>query len=444
MSLTHYQRVTIEERARRYVAAMDPSVSGSGGHTALFNVVRVLLHGFDFTPSESMPFIQEFNLRCSPAWSEGEIAHKLRSVNGIQSRFGRGYLRNEKDWKPSAKDRRDFGIPTEEEVHRKVEFEPEKLQRVAGPWLGKIDAVWLGNRSAVDPAMVGPADFLRLLYPGAVAEGGGNGEKILCFTNEYGQGEALWPDEPPPEVGKCGVWFLPQPVSGKLIPNPEGKPGPNGAVPMSRRTWRSVTSFRYFVIESDSAPLVEWLAFIVQVPLRIEALYTSGSRSVHALIRVDQATKDAWDQEKQRMMPFLMGAKMCGADPGTWSAVRLSRLPGAVRFGKMKVERGPDGKAVKDGRGRDKREYERYPRPALQKLLYVRPNAPLRPLIELAEERDVVGYWQGQATALADGYNVNLPAGGLKRGLAHYAPTKLGREGGLRAALRELLMEGGA
>lgn len=444
MSLSHYQRVTIEERARRYVAAMDPSVSGSGGHTALFNVVRVLLHGFDFTPAEALPFIQEFNLRCSPAWSEGEIAHKLRSVNGIESRFGRGYLRNEKDWKPSAKDRRDFGIPTEEEVHRKVEFDLEKLKRVAGPWLGKIDAVWLGNRSVVDPALVGPGEFLRLLYPGSVAAGGGNGEKILCFTNEYGQGEAIWPDDEPPQVGKCGVWFLPQPVSGKMIPNPDGKPAPDGTAPLSRRAWRSVTAFRYFVIESDSAPLEEWLAFIVQVPLRIEALYTSGSRSVHALIRVDQPTKDAWDQEKQRMMPFLMGAKMCGADPGTWSAVRLSRLPGCMRFGKMKVLRGEDGKPVKDERGRDKKEYDRYPKPALQKLLYLRPNAPLKPLIELAEERDVVTHWNALANSHFDGYKVDLPPGGLMRGLAHYAPTRTGREGGLRAAFRNLIEEGRA
>lgn len=444
MSLSHYQRVTIEERARRYVAAMDPAVAGSGGHTALFNVVRVLLHGFDFTPAEAMPFIQEFNARCSPPWSEGEIGHKLRSVNGIQSRFGRGYLRNERDWKPSARERREFGVPTEEEVVKKVEFELEKLQRIAGPWLGKIDAVWLGNRSAVDPATVGPADFLRLLYPGAVGVGGGNGEKILCFTNEYGQGEALWPDEPPPSLGKCGVWFLPQPVSGKMIPNPEGKPGPGGEAPMSRRAWRTVSAFRYFVIESDSAPLEEWLAFIVQVPLRIEALYTSGSRSVHALIRVDQPTKDAWDQEKQRMMPFLMGAKMCGADPGTWSAVRLSRLPGCVRFGKMKVLRDDQGKVQKDDRGRDKKIYERYPKAAVQKLLYLRPNAPLRPLIELTAERDVVAEWGALANRHADGGEVNLPEGGLAAGLAHYAPTRAGREGGLRAALRDLVTEGRA
>lgn len=439
--MSSFNRITLEERARRYVSCMEPSVSGSNGHTALFNVVRVLLHGFDFTPAEALPFVQEFNQRCSPPWSEGEIAHKLRSVSGVQSKFARGYLRNEKDWKPSPKERRDYGIPTEEEVIRKVDYEPEKLQRLAGEWLGKIDAVWLGNRSAVDPAAVTAPDFLKLLYPGAIAEGGGNGEKILVFTNEYGQGEALWPDDPVPKMGKCGVWFLPQPVSGKVVPNTEGKPGPNGEVPLSRRTWRTVESFRYMVIESDKAPVEEWLAFIVQVPLRLEALYTSGSRSVHALIRVDQPTKTAWDHEKQRMMPFLMGAKMCGADSGTWSAVRLSRLPGCLRFGKMKVLRGEDGKPLKDAKGRDKKEYERYPRPGVQKLLYVRPNPPLMPLVKIDPERDVVADWKRLAD-LGD----TLGPDELERGLAHYAVTKAGREGGLRDALRAVQaeMKGGA
>jgi hypothetical protein len=436
--MSSFPRITLEERARKYIACMEPSVAGANGHTALFNVVRALLHGFDFTPAEALPFVQEFNLRCSPPWSEGEIAHKLRSVNGVASKFPRGYLRNEREWNPTAKLRRDHGIPTEDEVVRKVEFEPEKLRRLAGPWLGKIDAVWLGDRSVVDPARVDAVDFLKLLYPGSLAAGGGNGEKVLVFTNEYGQGEALWPDDPVPKMGKCGVWFLPQPVTGERVPNPEGKPGPNGEAPLSRRTWRTVSAFRYFVIESDSAPLDEWLAFIVQVPLRIEALYTSGSRSVHALIRVDQPTKTAWDEEKRRMMPFLMGAKMCGADSGTWSAVRLSRLPGCLRFGKMKALRGADGKPEKDERGRDKKVYERYPAPGVQKLLYVRPNPPLAPLVSLLPERDVVAEWRRHA-ALGDA----MGDAELDRGLAHYAVTKAGREGGLREALRELRAQKG-
>ena len=40
-----------------------------------------------------------------------------------------------------------------------------------------------------------------------------------------------------------------------------------------------------------------------QVPLRIVAIYSSGGRSVHALVRVDARTKGHWDEIKAAMMP---------------------------------------------------------------------------------------------------------------------------------------------
>lgn len=411
-----FQRISMEERIRRYLAAMeaprrDPA-DPQDSHTIVFNATRALLHGFGLTPSEARPFLEDYLSRSDLPWTPGEIAHKLRQVDALQSKWPRGYLRREDDWKPTSQQRRDLGIPTEAEVRKKVEFELEKLRRIAAPWRDAVDAVWLGNRSAVDPATLDAAGFLRILYP--------NGEKILCFQNEYSQGEALWPDEQPPTEGRCGVWFLPQPVSGEWRPNPEGRPRQDGEMPLSRRTWRAVTRFRYFVIESDEAPLRDWLGFIVQVPLRIEALYTSGSRSVHALVRVDCPTKEAWDEEKRRMMPFLMGALMCGADRGTWSAVRLSRLPGCLRHGKMVDMLDAEGNVQKDDKGRPIRRYQRYPKPGVQKLLYVRPNAPLRPICEIPAERDVEKFWCDLA---ALGISDEDPTGGayVRGGLAHYA-----------------------
>ncbi len=426
-------KISVEERARKYVAAMPPSVSGSGGHEALFNCVRALIHGFGFTPHEARPFVNDFNGRCDPAWSEGEINHKLRSVDGLNAKFPRGYLRRENDWKPSAAMRRDHGIPTETEVKQKVEFDAEKLKRIAAPWRDAVTSLWLANRSAVDPATLGAGDFLRLLYP--------NGEKILVFQNEYSQGDCLWPDEVDklPTEGKCGVWYLPQPVSGAYVPNPEGKARADGKPAESRRTWRAVTAFRYMVLESDVADARDWLGFIVQAPLQIEALYTSGApagglpRSIHALVRVDCKTKEQWDEEKRRMMPFLMGGLICGADRGTWSAVRLSRLPGCIRYGKMEQEKLSGFKA-----------YKRYPEQEgrLQKLLYFRPGAQLRPICELPAVRDVAADWCAAASAGvsdADEQAAQTLAW-LRRGLGHHA----GASKEIRAALGKLNAEGGA
>jgi hypothetical protein len=165
----------------------------------------------------------------------------------------------------------------------------------------------------------------------------------------------------------------------------------------------------------------DWLGWIVQVPLRIEALYTSGSRSIHALIRVDARTKEEWDETKRRMMPFLVASLMCGADRGTWSAVRLSRLPGCLRRGKMvQVKDEQTGKPVTRPDGRPLKRYQEYPQPGEQKLLYFRPGADPRPICERPPERDVERDWTTHAQEFLDGWEHCLERDELLRGLHFY------------------------
>jgi hypothetical protein len=341
------------------------------------------------------------------------VSHKLRQVDAQQSKWPRGYLRRTDDWKPTTKQRIEMGIPSETEVRKKVEFELERLKKIAAPWRDVVTGPWLANRSAVDPATVSATKFLELLYPSGT-------EKILVFANEYSQGEALWPADPVPTDGKVGIWFLPQPVSGEYLPNPEGRPkAPGEDPPPSRRIWRCVEAFRYFVLESDEAPMRDWLGWIVQVPLRIEALYMSGSRSIHALIRVDARTKEEWDEIKRRMMPFLVASLMCGADRGTWSAVRLSRLPGCLRRGKMVPVLDDKGDPVLDSRKKPMRKYKAYDVPGEQKLLYFRPGADPRPICERPMERDVERTWCDAANSFLDGYD-KMPKEQLISGLRYY------------------------
>ena len=92
-------------------------------------------------------------------------------------------------------------------------------------------------------------------------------------------------------------------------------------------------------------------------------MYTSGGRSVHALVRVDMASKANWDLLRDWMKPVLT---RLGADKGVFSAVRLTRLPGCLRQGREK-----EGK------------YERYPEPRMQKLLFLNPLADWAPVLSL-------------------------------------------------------------
>src|SRR5689334_716953 len=97
---------------------------------------------------------------------------------------------------------------------------------------------------------------------------------------------------------------------------------------MSRRSEESIWSWRYAVLESDEADPGDWLRCLIQMPLRIVSICESGGRSIHALVRLDAASKEDWDSKVRKMKPALV---TLGADPGALSAVRLTRLPQAKR-----------------------------------------------------------------------------------------------------------------
>jgi hypothetical protein len=85
------------------------------------------------------------------------------------------------------------------------------------------------------------------------------------------------------------------------------------------------TSWRYLLLEFESAESFDWLAALVQMPLPIAAIYTGGGRSIHTLLRVDAKSKRQWDAVASDLKPALV---VLGANPKAFSsAVQLSRLP---------------------------------------------------------------------------------------------------------------------
>ena len=98
-----------------------------------------------------------------------------------------------------------------------------------------------------------------------------------------------------------GVWFLINPVDGEAHPNDNGHE--------STRSAANMTSWRYLLIESDHAEPCDWLAALVQMPLPISAIYTSGGRSIHALVRVDAESKAHWDGIAASLKPALISPR---------------------------------------------------------------------------------------------------------------------------------------
>jgi hypothetical protein len=195
---------------------------------------------------------------------------------------------------------------------------------------------WWQAKSPVDLSAVTPEGFLSALYPA--------GERVLVFTSFRSQGDfVFWSGRgsyrlgktpgitatpsPLPLGGPEGVWFLNQPVSGKWEPSRDK---------LTRRSAVNVTAWRYLVLEHDPAEGTDkaesfrlWLSFLAQAPLPIAAVYTSGGRSVHALLKLDGLTcKDDFDRVRRVIIHYLVPF---GADPAAITAVRLTRLPGCLR-----------------------------------------------------------------------------------------------------------------
>lgn len=68
-------------RARLYIARMPAAVSGEGGHQAAFKVALVLTKGFSLSEETALTLmVNDYNPRCVPPWSLGELRHKISSA----------------------------------------------------------------------------------------------------------------------------------------------------------------------------------------------------------------------------------------------------------------------------------------------------------------------------------------------------------------------------
>lgn len=220
--------------------------------------------------------------------------------------------------------------PRPGQAKEKPTFIPSRLERFARRCDG-FDFPDLIARSPIRPHTRTPASFLHALYR--------PGEKIVVLGNYYGRGDILTRLEDlaqydatcldyliKPQEGK-GAWFLSNPVDGKTIflERLISKRNPNGR---THRAEENLTAFRYLVVESDKAPPLPWLAAVVQLPLPIAAVYSSGGDSIHALVRVDARDKQHFLELKAKVARPLV---ILGADDGAMSAVRLTRLPQCYR-----------------------------------------------------------------------------------------------------------------
>lgn len=75
------------ERASRYVAQIDPAISGSGGHAQTFAAARAIMGWVakGLPPASGWALLVDYNNRCQPPWTERELSHKWQQAQKAHS-----------------------------------------------------------------------------------------------------------------------------------------------------------------------------------------------------------------------------------------------------------------------------------------------------------------------------------------------------------------------
>lgn len=110
----------------------------------------------------------------------------------------------------------------------------------------------------------------------------------------------------------AGAWIRFNPLDGKGVKND------------------NVTAFRYALVESDNMDLDKQLALIHELELPCKAIVYSGSKSIHAIVKVD-AKSYAEYQKKVEYLYRVCEANGFDLDKANKNPSRLSRMPGVYR-----------------------------------------------------------------------------------------------------------------
>ena len=282
------------ERARRYLAKMPPAITGQHGHDQTFAVACTLVQGFGLSVAEAAPLFAEYNARCSPPWSEHDLAHKLADADrAAPPAEGRGHLaRGTGPASPRP-------VSTSQIVNSKSEI-------VAG------DTAQFGTFLR---ACFEPADVLSIA-PGALHP------ESARAVPEHGGVNTLsrdaWLERAASRGGIAAVFTSRHGLFIRINPVRSGADG----------TDDDVTTLRHVLVESDAIPKAEQERQLRASGLPIAALIDSAGASVHAWVRIDAKTREEYHARREKVWSALPGFQI---DKANKNPSRFSRCPGGLR-----------------------------------------------------------------------------------------------------------------
>lgn len=82
-------------RAEAYLDAIEPAISGAGGHNRTYAAATAMVHGFALDVETAFGLLRDrYNPRCRPPWSERELRHKVDDAAGRPHEKPAGWLRD--------------------------------------------------------------------------------------------------------------------------------------------------------------------------------------------------------------------------------------------------------------------------------------------------------------------------------------------------------------
>jgi len=97
---------------------------------------------------------------------------------------------------------------------------------------------------------------------------------------------------------------------------------------------KDVVRFDHVLVESDNLPIEDQKKLLINLKLPITALVESGGKSVHAIVKVQAKDEIEYDQRARFLFDYLSKHQFI-VDEANRNPSRLSRLPGAMRNGKL-------------------------------------------------------------------------------------------------------------
>lgn len=315
----------INERVCRYLAACPPAISGQEGHNRTFAVACALVNGFGLSESEALRYLSFFNERCQPPWSDGELAHKIKSAVNAQHSKPRGHLAGEGAFKSEDYKASSFPVKVKTAETPKAVIDPSTAIEIflRGFKCSESDVF---EASPVKPSDDWSRDGI-LLVENIFKKG-----EIVNFVTDFsmsdtksgfkkaipsGRGDSVERDDLLSRwdlmgmpTSDAGGWMRMNPMSGDGIGD------------------KDVTVHRHILLEFDSIPIDLQLSFLARLMLPISCILTSGGKSLHAWVRSDSPDFTSYKDDSVMLLKMLT---RFGLDAKNKNPSRLSRLPGVIR-----------------------------------------------------------------------------------------------------------------